>query len=63
WQMHREQTGAAQEGFMRQWLSSQTPPVTAGKTSLMMELVRRENGCPRLSRLVDEKTKRGGDWK
>ncbi|KAJ2610877.1 hypothetical protein EV177_003753 [Coemansia sp. RSA 1804] len=63
WQMHREQTGAAQEGFMRQWLSSQTPPVTAGKTSLMMELVRRENDCPRLSRLVDERTKRGGDWK
>ncbi|KAJ1668863.1 hypothetical protein EV178_000127 [Coemansia sp. RSA 1646] len=59
WQAHREQTGAAQEGFMNQWFSCQALPVIPEQTSSVMELVRGDNECPQLSRYIEERTLRG----
>ncbi|KAJ1990501.1 hypothetical protein GGI26_004703 [Coemansia sp. RSA 1358] len=56
WQLHREQTGVAQPGFMHQWFSSQELPVIPSEVQSVMELVRREKECPRLSQFVKQKT-------
>ncbi|KAJ2866903.1 hypothetical protein GGI22_001169, partial [Coemansia erecta] len=60
WQMHREQTGAAQGGFMHQWFSCQALPLVPEQTPSVIGLARGENECPRLLRYIEKKTLHGG---
>ncbi|KAJ2557002.1 hypothetical protein EV175_001620 [Coemansia sp. RSA 1933] len=57
WQLHREQTGAAQGGFMQQWFSHQALPLIPEQgPSSVLGLGRGEkNECPRLLRYIEEK--------
>ncbi|KAJ1897048.1 hypothetical protein LPJ81_004611, partial [Coemansia sp. IMI 209127] len=60
WQMHREQTGTAQGGFMHQWFSSQALPLIPEQTPSVIGLARGENECPLLLRYIENMTLRGG---